>query len=111
MRQLAMMALMALMAASKAAAAGDVVILESTAPQVAVGDVIDEAHPVVIPAGASVSMIMSDGETRLVEGPYEGPLAAAVGEAGGAAAALSSSRGGDTRVLGAVRAPSWEIDE
>ena len=111
MRRFAVTAMIAMIFASKAVAAGDVVILDSTAPQVAVGDVIDDARPVVIPAGASVSMIMSDGETRLVEGPYEGPLAAALGEAGGAAAALSSSRGGDTRVLGAIRAPKWELDE
>ncbi len=91
------------------AMAGDVVILDSSAPALGVGDVVDDARPVIIPAGATVSMIMADGETRIVDGPYKGPLASAVSEGSGAAAALTSSRGGDTKVLGAVRAPQWEI--
>ncbi|QIE54059.1 hypothetical protein G5B40_00545 [Pikeienuella piscinae] len=91
--------------------AADVVILDSSVGALGAGAVVDEAQPVSIPAGASVTMIMANGETRLVEGPYSGPLAAATGRSGGAASALTASRGGETRVLGAVRAPKWELTE
>ncbi len=91
--------------------AADVVVLESSAPGIAVGAVVNEAAPVTIPSGTSVTIIMPDGETRVVQGAYAGPLSAARGRASDAASALTGARGGDTRVLGAVRAPDWGATE
>jgi hypothetical protein len=91
--------------------AADVVVLESSAPEIAVGAVVAEDRSVTIPAGRSVTVIMPDGETRIVQGFYQGPLGAARGRATDAASALTGARGGDTRVLGAVRAPDWEASD
>lgn len=93
------------------ALAADVVVLESSVPDIAVGAVVDEASSVTIPTGTSVTIIMPDGETRVVKGAYEGPLSAARGRATDAASALTGARGGDTKVLGAVRAPDWGATE
>ena len=87
--------------------AADVVILDSTASAIAPGSIINDAQTVDIPSGAVVTLIMPDGETRTVAGPYAGP----VGEAQSADAgvsALTASRGSETKVLGAIRAPQWE---
>jgi len=90
------------------APAADAVVLESSVDALTVGAVINDQQSISIPAGRSVTVIMADGETRVISGAYSGTLAAATGSASGAASALTGSRGADTRVLGAVRAPKWE---
>lgn len=98
----------ALMATS--AFAGDVVVLDSTAAAIAPGSIMNDAAAVDIPSGAVVTLIMADGETRTVAGPYAGPVGQAKSADNGVNA-LTASRGSETKVLGAVRAPNWEQSE
>lgn len=98
-----------LVAFGSTADAADVVVLDSTAPSIGAGDVLPEETQVEIPSGATVTLIMSNGETRLVGGPYQGAIGETFAANSGALEALTTSRGGDTKVLGAVRAPKWEV--
>ena len=90
-----------------AAVSADVVVLDSTTSSIAPGSIINDSAQVEIPSDAVVTLIMSDGETRTVAGPYSGPVGQAKSAEGGVSA-LTASRGSETKVLGAVRAPQWE---
>jgi hypothetical protein len=94
-----------------AAIAGDVVVLDSTVSSVPAGEVFDEAHVVSVPSGGQLTLIAPDGDTRILNGPYEGAIGASQVSDGVSLTALTASRGGDTKVLGAVRAPKWEIND
>ena len=87
--------------------AADVVVLDSTASSIAPGSIMNDAAAVDIPGGAVVTLIMADGETRTVAGPYTGPVGQAQSADAGVSA-LTASRGSETKVLGAIRAPKWE---
>ncbi len=93
------------LAAHGGAAAADYVILESDAAGIEPGIVVDGAANIVIPEGAQVVLIDPNGETRVVSGPYTGIIANARDAAGSASAIdrLTTQRGKDTKVLGAVR--------
>lgn len=107
----AMMSALAFAGAAKAASAADVVVLDSTVATIAAGDVVAETLPVNIPGGGSVTIILASGETLVLSGPYSGPIGEArIVEAAGLDG-ITATRGGDTKVLGAVRAPKWDIAE
>ena len=89
------------------ALAADVVVLDSTASAIAPGSIFNDRAVVEIPGDAVVTLIMPDGETRTVAGPYSGPVGEAKSADGGVSA-LTASRGSETKVLGAIRAPQWE---
>lgn len=98
------------MAASGALSAGavsasDFVILDSDASGIEPGIVVAAAAQIVIPDGATVVMISPSGETLMVQGPYEGVVASAgsVSDGSSTLERLTTSRGQDTKVLGAVR--------
>ncbi len=93
------------LAAHGGAAAADYVILESDAAGIEPGIVVDGSADIVIPEGAQVVLIDPNGETRVVAGPYAGIVANARGATGTASAIdrLTTQRGKDTKVLGAVR--------
>lgn len=97
-------ALIALMTAG-AASAADYVILDSTAAGIEPGIVVDGGAELTVPTGAQVVLIDPAGETLMVEGPFSGPVSAAAeaAEDGSAIERLTTSRGTDTSVLGAVR--------
>ena len=101
----------ALVVNSAAAFAADVVVLDSTVASIDAGAVIPEEAQIEIPAGSSVTLIMANGETRTLGGPYAGAIGATVAETTSGLEAFTSVRGGDTKVLGAVRAPKWEVAE
>jgi len=90
--------------------AADIVVLDSTASAIAPGSILNDTAAVDIPGGATVTLIMADGETRTVAGPYSGPVGEAQSADGGVSA-LTASRGSETKVLGAIRAPKWEKSE
>lgn len=90
------------------AQAADVVILDSTVAALAPGDVLPDTREVSVPAGAFLSVILASGETILVKGPYSGPIGAMGDVSAPGVAELTGARGGETKVLGAVRAPKWE---
>lgn len=95
-----------------AAAASDYVILDSTAEGIAPGIVVASNADISIPAGAQIVLIDPSGETLVVDGPFAGAVssAAASGDTSvtGALESLTATRGSDTTVLGAVRAPKIE---
>ncbi|MEM7268371.1 MAG: hypothetical protein AAF401_03855 [Pseudomonadota bacterium] len=88
-------------------ARSDIVVLESTVASIEPGSIIAEEATLELPAGASLMLISEQGETRIVTGPYSGPAgdARANGDE-----SLFATRGRETKVLGAVRAPKWEFD-
>lgn len=92
-----------------AALASDYVILDSTAAGIEPGIVVDGAADITIPEGAKIVLIDPAGETLVVSGPFSGNLTAAAsageGGLGDALEQMTTSRGSDTTVLGAVRAP------
>lgn len=92
------------------AIASDYVILESDAAGIEPGIVVDGAADIVVPEGAQIVLIDPAGETRVVTGPYAGIVANARGAGGDASAIdrLTTQRGKDTRVLGAVRGVTIE---
>ena len=96
---------------SAAAHASDVVILDSTAATLEAGALVAEETVVSIPSGAAVTVIMPSGDTKIINGPYSGPLGATSEVASAGIAELTATRGGDTKVLGAVRAPKWELSD
>lgn len=91
------------------ASAEDYVILDSTAAGIEPGLVIAADADLIVPEGAEVMLIDPNGGTLIVRGPYGGLVAAAAGaSSGGVGDALNkitTPRGQDTSVLGAVRAP------
>lgn len=91
--------------ANGGAAAADYVILESDAAGIEPGIVVDGSADIVVPEGAQIVLIDPTGETRVVTGPYAGIIANARGATGSASAIdrLTTQRGKDTKVLGAVR--------
>lgn len=99
-----------LLTSAYGANAGDVVVMDSSADTLIPGDMVDEAKAVDIPSGAVVTLIMADGETRVVNGPYSGPIGQAQSSAD-TLDSLTASRGGETKVLGAVRAPKWDVED
>ena len=103
-------AIAALMLTTTPSFAADVVILDSSVGDLFSGMILPEADQVAIPSGESVTMIMASGETRTVIGPYEGPIGDAASSAEGEGLMLAS-RGSETKVLGAVRAPKWEVTD
>ena len=112
MRVINMIAGAAIALSASAAAATDYVILDSTAAGIEPGIVVDGAADIAIPEGAEIVLIDPAGETLVVTGPFAGNLsnAAAAGQEGlgDALERMTSSRGADTTVLGAVRAPKIE---
>ena len=92
-----------------AAQAEDVVILDSTVASVAIGDVLSDQQNVSIPGGESVTRMLASGDTKILSGPYDAPIGAAEQIEGASLDDLTASRGGDTKVLGAVHAPKWEL--
>lgn len=100
---------MALSGYASIASASDIVILDSTAPALEAGALVAEEASVTIPGGASVTVILPSGDTKVIRGPYSGALGAADEVASAGFGELTSTRGGDTKVLGAVRAPKWEV--
>ncbi|MCB2100349.1 MAG: hypothetical protein KDE22_05730 [Rhodobacterales bacterium] len=105
------------------AALAQFVVIESAAPGIAPGLVVEPGQSLTVPAGASVTLIGQDGTPVTLTGPYQGAPEAPKGAAGGSKliATLShlvGSAGSDATALGAMRAaiqtgnpPSpWAID-
>lgn len=102
------------------AIAGQLVVLESTAPGFKVGQVIDSAKKLSLPAGTRLSVIGGDGTVRALKGPFSG----APGGSGGMAdtslvaslAKLIEDQGsesvslGVTRAIDSTRPPVWGVD-
>jgi hypothetical protein len=88
------------------AARADMVVIRSTAPDVAAGQVVAAGAHLTVPRGASVTLLAADGGMQTVEAPggVVGGRPPAPAEAGvlGTLAALLDTSAGETR-LGAAR--------
>lgn len=113
---------LALAAAASPAAAADLVVVASTAADIAPGAVVKSDAALKISAGASVTLISAAGKTITLKGPHAGPPG---GGDGGANPTLISSLSGllagsgkDTAAVGTMRAMApaqpptdpWAID-
>jgi hypothetical protein len=58
-----------------ASAQGPIYVLESTADTVKVGTGYAMGDHIIIPAGASIRVVMPSGKTQTIKGPYSGPVA------------------------------------
>ena len=101
----------ALAAAGTASSAADLVILESNVAEISAGSLVPEAQVVNLSSDAKLVMIAADGSTRTVTGPYSGVIGEGASDAPGALQRLTASREGADHVVGAIRAPSWEMIE
>lgn len=102
---------------SGTARAEEIVIIESTAPGIEAGAILDSADKVSVPEGAMIVVVEADGSTRTIDGPYEAALDAAAkgGEADGGLIAnlgkLVSERENERQVLGAIRAAPGQVPQ
>ena len=93
------------------AVAADYVVLDSDAAGIEIGLVARGGAHINIPEGATVVLIDPAGETRVVPGPFSGPISQAAANGANDAGVferLTTQRGADTTVLGASRAPKFE---
>lgn len=89
------------------AMASDYVVLDSDAAGIEPGLVAAGEAVISIPEGATVVLIDPAGETRVVAGPFSGPVsqAASAGGDGGVLDRLTGGRKQERTTLGATRAP------
>lgn len=98
-----------------AARAADAVVVASTAPGYAQGQVLADGASVTVPEGAGVMLLFASGRTLRVKGPYAGPFDSLqdTGVDGRSRSALGGLLGGERFVqtdLGAARALGSPLD-
>ena len=90
------------------AQAQEAVLLTSTVPGYVPGMLVGTGERLVLPDGASATLLFRSGEVLRLHGPFDGPLALpSNGGSGGAVAALASAfrlQGVDATVIGGTRA-------
>ncbi|MDG5494868.1 hypothetical protein [Niveispirillum sp. BGYR6] len=110
LNRLSALALLLTAATALPAAAAELVVVESSAPALAPGQVLDSEAALSLPAGSRLVLVSADGATINLQGPFSGkPGNGAGGSSGGVTqslASLLSARDSDTASLGAVRAAS-----
>jgi len=89
------------------AQAQEAVLLTSTVPGYVPGMLVGTGERLVLPDGASATLLFRSGEVLRLHGPFDGPLALpSNGGSGGAVAALASAfrlQGVDATVIGGTR--------
>lgn len=93
-------------ALASAALAAPVVILAGDAGGAGPGSIVDDSQIISLPAGASLMFNDATGQTRTIQGPYNGAIGAKTG-AGAATSGLDrliASRKAEQSRLGAIRA-------
>ncbi|MGB0852685.1 MAG: hypothetical protein ACPGVA_16340 [Pikeienuella sp.] len=90
--------------------AGEYVVLDSDAAGIEPGLVSAGDATITVPEGATVVLIDPAGETRVVSGPYVGPVeqARTAADDSGVWDRLTARRSQDSTTLGASRAPKFE---
>lgn len=72
-----------MLAGAGAVEAADLVVINSNAPGIAKGAVIDDAKPISVPAGSRVSLVSATGAVVTINGPFDGPPSQRAGGGGG----------------------------
>ena len=119
---LASLVLLALALGAHGALAGQLVVVDSTAPGFVSGQVLDGSEPVELAAGTRITVIAEDGTVKTEEGPFSGRLESSGSAKGGRSVVGSLSRligGGSaaSKTIGAMRASPrreppdpWAVD-
>lgn len=100
------------------AKAADLVVIKSNVQALAKGAVIDDAKPISVGAGQSVSLVSSTGAVVTITGPFEGAPSQRAGGGGtgdgrlvASLATLLQGHGADSSQLGATRAGEAEVPD
>lgn len=107
----------AVLAGAGAVEAADLVVINSNAPGIAKGAVIDDAKPISVPAGSRVSLVSATGAVVTINGPFDGPPSQRAGGGGGdgrlvaSLATLLQGHASDQTQLGAHRGGGEEPDQ
>lgn len=103
-----------MMSISVSASADEIVIIESTAPLIEAGVILDSADVVDVPDGTEIVIVEEDGSSRTITGPYNAPISAA-GSSSGDSGLIASigklveARRTEQQVLGAIRAAPGQV--
>ena len=109
-------------AMAEGAFAGQLIVIDSTAPELVPGQVVDGSKVLGVAAGARVTLIAEDGQVTTLKGPITGRPGAGPGAPGGSGLMGSLSRlvGGPSAVSGALAvmrgsrgadpADAWAVD-
>ncbi len=91
-------------AMAQGAFAGQLIVIDSTAPELLPGQVVDGSKVLGIAAGARVTLIAEDGQVTTLKGPFTGRPGAGRGVPGGSGLIGSLSRlvGGPSAASGAL---------
>ena len=102
--------------------AGQLVIIDSTVPELASGQILDSSKPLNLGAGAQITVIGEDGKVTTLKGPYSGAPGGKAAPAGDTGLVASLSRliegqGKQSATLGVMRGltrgvppDAWVID-
>jgi hypothetical protein len=117
------LAVLVVLFATVVANAGELVVIDSNAPGLTPGEVLDGSRPLELAPGTAITVVTGDGRVKSIEGPFSGvPFAGEESAPGGSALIRSLSRliGGktpETRELGTMRGErpvgrpdAWSID-
>jgi len=86
-------AMLAVLFAAAVAGAGEVVVIESNAPGLSPGVVVDGSKPLELAPGTAVTLVTGDGRVKSIKGPFSGvPFAGEESAPGGSALIRSLSR-------------------
>jgi hypothetical protein len=102
------------MSISMSASADEIVIIESTAPLIEAGVILDSADVVNVPDGTEIVIVEEDGSSRTITGPYNAPISAAGSSSSdqgliASIGKLVEARKTEQQVLGAIRAAPGQI--
>lgn len=102
----AILAALAQFAFASMASAAPVVILAGDAGGAGPGSIVDDSLVVSLPAGASLMFNDANGQTRTLQGPYDGPIGATAntGAQSSGLDRLIAARKAEQSRLGAIRA-------
>lgn len=91
-------------AMAQGAFAGQLIVIDSTAPELVPGQVVDGSKLLGVAAGARVTLIAEDGQVTRLKGPFTGRPGAGASVSGGSGLIGSLSRliGGPTAASGAL---------
>jgi hypothetical protein len=85
--------MLAVLFAAAVAGAGEVVVIESNAPGLSPGVVVDGSKPLELAPGTAVTLVTGDGRVKSIKGPFSGvPFAGEESAPGGSALIRSLSR-------------------
>jgi hypothetical protein len=87
-----------------AAAAAEIVVIESNSPRFMAGQLLDDSAPIELAAGQSLLIVTEDGRALRLDGPYAGPAVGAAPDAGAVRRAVERLVNADEPRVGGVGA-------